>query len=286
MSDDSAPPIPPALRARILALASAGRGPEGALQPLLDAGWGRDQALAALEPLLQEFVAQLAHNRSLPAPVPVPAPIALNGSSVLSLPDCEVEVLMNLVHPRVIVFGGLLSRSECEGLIAHARGLLKRSSVVNPLSGVGELHDARTSEGATFERGSTALVRRVEQRIAALMSWPNEHGESLQILRYGPGAEYRPHHDYFDPKQPGTAANVARGGQRVASLVMYLNTPAHGGATVFPEAKLEIAALRGNAVFFSYDVPHPMTRTLHGGAPVIRGEKWIATKWFRERACD
>jgi prolyl 4-hydroxylase len=36
-------------------------------------------------------------------------------------------------------------------------------------------------------------------------------------------------------------------------------------------------------VFFSYDRPHPATRTLHGGAPVIEGEKWVATKWLRER---
>jgi prolyl 4-hydroxylase len=25
------------------------------------------------------------------------------------------------------------------------------------------------------------------------------------------------------------------------------------------------------------------TRTLHGGAPVLEGEKWVATKWLRER---
>ena len=34
---------------------------------------------------------------------------------------------------------------------------------------------------------------------------------------------------------------------------------------------------------FSYERPHPSTQTLHGGAPVIAGEKWIATKWLRER---
>lgn len=62
---------------------------------------------------------------------------------------------------------------------------------------------------------------------------------------------------------------------------MYLNTPARGGATIFPEAHFEVAAVKGNAVFFSYDRPHPMTRTLHGGAPVLEGEKWILTKWLR-----
>ena len=80
---------------------------------------------------------------------------------------------------------------------------------------------------------------------------------------------------------PGSEVLLRRGGQRVASVVMYLNTPERGGATVFPESHLEVAAVKGNAVFFSYDRPHPMTRTLHGGAPVLAGEKWILTKWLR-----
>ena len=47
--------------------------------------------------------------------------------------------------------------------------------------------------------------------------------------------------------------------------------------------ELSVTPVKGNAVFFSYDRPHPMTRSLHGGAPVIEGEKWVATKWLRER---
>ena len=103
-----------------------------------------------------------------------------------------------------------------------------------------------------------------------------------RVLRYRPGAEYKPHHDYFDPAQPGMAAVLKRGGQRVGTLVMYLNTPQQGGATVFPDAGLEVAPVRGSAVFFSYDRPHAITKTLHGGAPVLAGEKWVATKWLRQ----
>ena len=116
------------------------------------------------------------------------------------------------------------------------------------------------------------------KRIAALVNWPLENGEGIQILRYGPGAEYKPHHDYFDPVHPGTATILRRGGQRVGTVVMYLNTPDKGGATVFPDVGLDVAPVRGNAVFFAYDRPHPSTRTLHGGAPVIAGVKWVATK--------
>jgi prolyl 4-hydroxylase len=126
-------------------------------------------------------------------------------------------------------------------------------------------------------------VRRIEARIARLVNWPEEKGEGLQVLHYRPGTEYKPHYDYFDPKEPGTPAILRRGGQRVGTLVMYLGEPDKGGGTIFPDVRLEIAPKRGNAVFFSYERPHPSTKTLHGGAPVLAGEKWIATKWLREQ---
>ena len=159
---------------------------------------------------------------------------------------------------------------------------LRRSTTVDPRTGGDQVHEDRTSRGTCFTRGQNALCARIEARIARLVDWPLDHGEGLQVLNYGPGAEYRPHHDYFDPAEPGSRVHLARGGQRVASVVMYLNTPGRGGATTFPDVHFEVAAVKGNAVFFSYDRPHPMTRTLHAGAPVIEGEKWIATKWLRE----
>jgi len=177
----------------------------------------------------------------------------------------------------------LLSDEECEGLIAAARVRLARSLTVETKTGGEALNVDRTSDGMFFERGETEIVKRLEERIAALLNWPVEFGEGLQILRYSPGAQYRPHYDYFDPVEPGTPTILRRGGQRVATILMYLAEPAKGGGTVFPDVHLEIAPKRGNAVFFSYDRPHPATRSLHGGAPVLEGEKWIATKWLRER---
>jgi prolyl 4-hydroxylase len=134
-----------------------------------------------------------------------------------------------------------------------------------------------------FQRGENELIRRIEARIARLLNWPEENGEGLQVLHYRPGTQYKPHYDYFDPGEPGTPTILKRGGQRVGTLVMYLAEPDKGGGTTFPDVHLEVAPKRGNAVFFSYERPHPSTRTLHGGAPVLAGEKWIATKWLRER---
>jgi len=62
---------------------------------------------------------------------------------------------------------------------------------------------------------------------------------------------------------------------------MYLNTPEEGGGTGFPAVGLTVTAQRGSAVYFAYETGEQAS--LHAGLPVTRGEKWIATKWLRER---
>jgi prolyl 4-hydroxylase len=188
-----------------------------------------------------------------------------------------------MAQPRIVLFGNLLSPEKCDTVIAGASTRMARSLTVVTQTGGQEINDDRTSDGMFFQRGESPLIQRIEERIARLLNWPIENGEGLQVLHYRPGAEYKPHHDYFDPTEPGTPSILRRGGQRVGTLIIYLNTPEKGGGTIFPDAQLEVAPQRGNAVFFSYARPDPSTRTLHGGAPVIAGDKWIATKWLRER---
>ena len=169
-----------------------------------------------------------------------------------------------------------------DALIEAARPRMSRSLTVSTKTGGDEVNDDRTSQGMFFQRGENELVKTIEARIARLIRWPVEFGEGLQILQYVPGTEYKPHYDYFDPAEPGTPTILKRGGQRVGTVVMYLNEPEKGGGTIFPDVFFEVAPKRGNAVFFSYERPHSSTKTLHGGAPVVAGEKWIATKWLRE----
>jgi prolyl 4-hydroxylase len=269
--------VTPDIRQWILDQAAAGCIVEDMHRSMLASGWDDAVARAALTQTLRERKVT-----ELPAAVPVPAPDLAGSPSLLRLPDRDVQVLFTLQQPRVVLFGGLLSDDECDALMALSTPRLARSETVENATGGSEVNAARTSDGMFFERGETALLQCIERRIAALLHWPVERGEGVQVLRYRPGAQYRPHFDYFDPDQPGTAAVLRRGGQRVGTLVMYLNTPARGGATIFPELNLEVAPIKGHAVFFSYDRPHPCTGTLHGGAPVTEGEKWVATKWLRE----
>ena len=274
-------PVTEELRRWIVAQTDAGCRPDDIVAAMMASGWGAAVASAALERALLDHLA--AQSGALPVPaVATPLPALQRGAARVHVGGRDVDVLTSLELPCVVVFGQLLSDDECTGLMALAAPRLARSETVDNATGGTEVNVARTSDGMFFERGEAPLIERIEQRIAELLHWPVDHGEGLQVLRYRPGAEYRPHHDYFDPVHPGTERILQRGGQRVASVVMYLNTPEGGGATTFPDVGLEVWPVRGNAVFFSYDRPHPSTRTLHGGAPVTAGEKWVATKWLRQ----
>jgi prolyl 4-hydroxylase len=281
--------VTPELREWILAQAQAGCAAADILKAMHASGWDDTVARAALAQTLQSAGAagQPAALPQLPAvPAgagsPVPGPDLRGAPSALRLPDREVQVLLTLQRPRVALFGSFMSDDECDALMDLARPRLARSETVDHQNGGSEVNAARTSDGMFFARGEAPLIQRIEQRIAALLHWPVEKGEGLQILRYRPGAQYRPHFDYFDPSQPGTAAVLKRGGQRVGTLIMYLHVPRAGGGTIFPDVGLEVMPVKGNALFFSYDRPHESTGTLHGGSPVTDGEKWVATKWMRE----
>ena len=288
MSKDFAQNITPELRQWIVAQAEAGFAAPVILQSMVDAGWREDTAAQAMESTLRSHLsstrsdAPIATAADMPAGVAVPAPTLEDSPLYIDVGDRLVHVLQVMTSPRVVVFGNLLSDAECEALVADAAPRMKRSLTVAIKTGGEEVNADRTSDGMFFARGETSVVQTLERRIASLVNWPVLNGEGLQVLHYGPGAEYKPHYDYFDPAEPGTPAILKRGGQRVATLVIYLTEPKRGGGTVFPDINLTVAPKRGNAVFFSYDRPHPATRTLHGGTPVIEGEKWIATKWLRE----
>jgi prolyl 4-hydroxylase len=260
----------------VAAQLAAGYTPHEVFQALLDAGWHAAAANQAL---------------GLPAPVaaiPQPAQAvpwvkADASGAMVDAGDKWVTVSEHRSAPELWVFGNLLSTAECEALMEAAEPRLARSLTVDIRTGGEELNHDRTSHGMFYTRGENEVVSRIEARIAKLLNWPVQNGEGLQVLRYRRGAEYKPHYDYFDPGEPGTAAILRRGGQRVASLIMYLQEPDEGGATVFPDIGLRVRPQRGSAVFFSYALAHPASLTLHGGEPVKTGEKWIATKWLRER---
>ena len=199
--------------------------------------------------------------------------------------DREVVVHMRTEDPVVASLGNVLDADECRTLIALARPRLNPSTLVDPMTGRDVVSDQRTSWGMFFRLAEDDFIARLDRRLSRLMNLPLENGEGLQVLHYPTGAGSEPHLDYL---QPGNAANresIARSGQRVSTLVTYLDDVPAGGQTVFPALGWATSPLRGNAVYFEYADDHGTVdaRSLHASAPVTQGEKWVVTKWMRQR---
>jgi len=209
------------------------------------------------------------------------------GQNVRNLQSPPPQELMQLSEtPRIYLFKGFLSDDECHHIIQVAQPHLIASKVIDEQN-QGEKKDPRRSSQGFFipNHWNDSILKSIEQRIASVTGLPMENGENLHVLHYSVGGEYQPHYDYFNPSTPGGAECLSRGGQRVASFIMYLNTPEAGGATIFPRAHIQVTPVRGDAILFYNCTPNGMVdpESFHGGAPVIAGEKWIMTKWIRER---
>jgi prolyl 4-hydroxylase len=138
-----------------------------------------------------------------------------------------------------------------------------------------------------FYQRENPVITMLESRIASTVGIPIVNGEGLQIVHYRPGGHYKCHWDYFAPDWANSEKVLARGGQRVITFLMYLNTapPNAGGETFFPLENLAFQPVEGMALWW-----HNLTEdgqvdksTYHEATPVVEGEKWIMTKWIRER---
>ncbi|RDS81630.1 2-oxoglutarate-dependent dioxygenase [Dyella monticola] len=231
------------------------------------------------------FVAPAAPAQAKPASGYTYETPRLHAGNLIRTADRDVHVVTRVNRPMIAVLDGVLSAEECDELVRRSSDKMRRSTTVDPLTGKHEVIADRSSEGTFFQLNADPFIARLDRRISEVMNWPVENGEGLQILHYGTGGEYKPHFDYFPPEDPGSQVQMTIGGQRVSTMVMYLNDVEEGGTTIFPEIGLEVVPKKGSAVYFEYTNSHGQLDklTLHGGSPVKRGEKWIVTKWMRQR---
>ncbi|MBA9025558.1 2OG-Fe(II) oxygenase [Peribacillus huizhouensis] len=189
--------------------------------------------------------------------------------------DREVNIVARLEEPLIVVLGNVLSDEECDELIRLSKDKMHRSKI-----GVShEVNEIRTSNSMFFQENENDIITKIEKRISSIMNIPIEHGEGIQILQYTPGQEYKAHFDFF------TSASNATINNRISTIVMYLNDVEHGGETFFPKLNFSVSPQKGMAVYFEYfyNDQNLNELTLHGGAPVITGEKWVATQWMRRQ---
>lgn len=187
--------------------------------------------------------------------------------------------------PNVWMLDGLLEPWICDYVIAMAAPTLTRGKVLDE-SGIESVREERTNTVMHFGLiESDVILELISARLAAAAEMPAENGEALGVLHYATGELYKPHVDYI-PETLQNAPIIEKLGQRVRTLLVYLNEGFEGGATEFPHLKIGYKPPRGCALIFDSVKPDgsvdPMT--LHVGAPPTAGQKWVISKWFRNKA--
>ncbi len=181
---------------------------------------------------------------------------------------------LHVLNDWMIVLDKALPERLCDDLIAKNKAHLKASGILG-----NQIHNYRTSWDI-FLDGRTALTQTIEELIAKFTSLPLENQEGLSIIKYTVGQEYKEHYDFLH-QVPG---EIERGGDRLYTAIFYLNDDFLGGQTYFPKIDLAIIPKKARMLIWkNYINGIPNYDSLHAGLPVESGEKWIATKWVRER---
>lgn len=176
--------------------------------------------------------------------------------------------------PDVRLIPALFTPDECLHVARTAAPLMEPARVVDPKSGRMIPHPVRTSDNAVIGPAQEDLViRALNARIAATSGTATEQGEPLTVLRYGPGQQYRPHHDAI-----AGAIN-----QRGWTMLVYLNEGYRGGETLFTAHGLSVRGKIGDGLLFRNTdaAGRPDPGAQHAGQPVTAGNKWLCTRWIR-----
>jgi prolyl 4-hydroxylase len=212
---------------------------------------------------LEQALPQLA------ADIPLPAAEILHEAPL-------IRRMSRVIHPLVL-----------DTVINLAAPLVQRSQIVDARTGEMRADPMRTSSHVTLSPHQyDHVLEALERCISRVTGLPALNSEFLQILRYRPGEEFRPHVDYFNESGAGAYASLADGGQRAQTVLTYLNDDYSGGSTSFPKLRLDIKAQRGDMLHFHNLGADGLGHrdTLHAGLPVMAGEKWLLSQWVRSES--
>ena len=174
-----------------------------------------------------------------------------------------------------------LDPDQCAGMISLIDAGRRPSTLMGPVPDP----EFRTSESCNLDPGAP-MVRTVEAKLTALTGIPTTHGETIQGQRYGPGQQFKAHHDFFFTDQPYWEEQRRAGGQRTWTAMIFLNPVEQGGQTFFPLAGVKVTPRQGSLLTWNNldAAGGPNDASMHEGLPVIAGVKYIITKWYREGA--
>ncbi|KAL7607024.1 hypothetical protein Lser_V15G20011 [Lactuca serriola] len=198
--------------------------------------------------------------------------------------------------PRALYFPDFATPQQCESIIKMAKVKLAPSTLALRKGETAEnTKGIRTSSGMfiSSSEDKTGILDLIEKKLEKATMIPRSHGESFNVLRYEIGQRYNSHYDAFNPTEYGPQKS-----QRIASFLLYLSDVEEGGETMFPFENgenadtnydfrkcigLKVKPRKGDGLLFYSLYPNGTIdpTSLHGSCAVVKGQKWVATKWLR-----
>ncbi|KAG6604146.1 putative prolyl 4-hydroxylase 9, partial [Cucurbita argyrosperma subsp. sororia] len=218
-------------------------------------------------------------------------PSGENGDDSISLIPFQVLSW----QPRALYFPKFATAEQCRNIVNMARPRLRPSSLALRK---GETEENTKGIRTSASEDESGTLGAIEEKIARVTMLPRMHGEAFNILRYEIGQKYNSHYDAFNPSEYGPQKS-----QRVASFLLYLTDVEDGGETMFPFENglnmdgrydyqkctgLKVKPRQGDGLLFYSVFPNGTIdpTSLHGSCPVVKGQKWVATKWIRDQIQD
>jgi prolyl 4-hydroxylase len=212
---------------------------------------------------------------------PDKAALAAMGVSVLKRIEANPDFYRLPVEKAdIFALGGFMSEAECEKM----RGLIDQ--VAKPSKAFSATYSSafRTSYSGDVDPWDP-FVQKIQRRLDDVLGIPGEYGETIQGQRYLPGQEFRSHCDWFPTSADYWPREAERGGQRSWTAMVFLNQVEDGGMTDFKALGYSIQPTTG--VLLAWNNANRQGDvnkwTLHAARPVVKGNKYIITKWYRTR---
>lgn len=236
---------------------------------------------AAISALATGTMSASTAAQSSKAPSPDRKSLAALGAAVRARLAADPSVYRVPVDAaEIFAVGEFLDAREC----AHVMALIDQVARPSEIVLASADPDYRTSFSGDVDQADP-VVKAIERRLSDLIGIDLAWGETVQGQRYHPGQQFREHCDWFDTTREYWQDELQRGGQRSWTAMVYLNEVEEGGVTEFPRLSASIAPQPGALLLWNNNLPDgtPNPDTLHAALPVVRGVKYVITKWFRAR---
>ena len=179
-----------------------------------------------------------------------------------------------------VIHNGFISDKEGKYILDKANPMFRESKLVSGFS-----DSVRKSQTAWLDK-KDHVIGTVIKRVCDITNIPFENAEKMQVVKYEPNGFYIDHFDASCDDRKECVEFEKNGGQRILTMIIYLNDDFTGGTTRFKNLQTEFQPVKNNGLLFyslqkDGDKCHPLS--LHSGMPVKTGEKYIANIWLRER---